>query len=65
MCSIAKFCKATKEVFFSFLVLLLIYLQALKSVGGNRRANKLGCGKEDEMGVYRLNALSASCNPTV
>lgn len=52
-------------MFFSFPVLLLIDLQGLKSVGGSRRANTLGCGKEDEMGIYGLNALSASRDPTV
>ena len=56
MCSIARFCKATKGVFLSFPVLPLVYLQALKSVVAGReyKSSELGCGEEDEMGIYGL-----------
>lgn len=48
MCSVAKFCKATTEVFLSFPVLTLVFLQALKSVvaGGKYKSSELGRGEE-------------------
>lgn len=51
-----KFCKATKEVFFIFPALPLVYLQALKSVvaGWEYKSNELSSGKEDGVGIYGL-----------
>ena len=51
-----KFCKATKEVFFTFPLLYLVYLQALKSVvaGWEYKSKELSSGKEDGMGIYSL-----------
>lgn len=56
MCSMTKFCKATEEVFFTFPLLYLVYLQALKSVvaGWEYKSKELSSGKEDGMGIYGL-----------
>lgn len=56
MCSMTKFYKATEEVFFTFPLLYLVYLQALKSVvaGWEYKSKELSSGKEDGMGIYGL-----------